>query len=46
MFNSRKPIDGDFIDSVPITITPEEENWNPNFNQFERNRDAFTDVCG
>ena len=43
MFDSRKPTDDDFINGVPIPITPEGDDWNPNSSRFKRNEDSFTD---
>ena len=43
IFDSRKPTDDDFINGVPIPITPEGDGWNPNSSRFKRNEDSFTD---
>ena len=46
MFDSKKPTDDDFIGDTPITVTPEEDDQNPNSSRIECNKDAYTDVHG
>ena len=46
VFNTRTPNDNDFIDEIPVVITPEEEEWNPNSDVFSRNENSYTDEDG
>ena len=46
MFELRQPTNDDFINGVPIQITPEGDDWNPNSSRFEQNEDSFTDFNG